>query len=48
MKRLRGWLATHLADLARGEEGQAIVWVAVMLPLFLSVIGLSIAPYFLH
>ncbi len=25
-----------------GERGQAIVWVAVMLPLFLSVIGLAI------
>jgi len=26
----------------RAESGQALVWVAVMLPLFLSVIGLSI------
>ena len=26
----------------RGETGQALVWVAVMLPLFLSVVGLAI------
>ena len=28
--------------LCRGEAGQALVWTAVMLPLFLSVIGLAI------
>lgn len=31
-----------LGRLGRGQSGQAIVWVAVMLPLFLSVIGLTI------
>lgn len=30
------------AALRRGQAGQAIVWVAVMLPLFLSIIGLAI------
>ena len=42
MKRLRSWWATHARAFAKGGEGQAIVWVAVMLPLFLSVVGLSI------
>ena len=35
------WKRTTLGWLCRGESGQAIVWVAVMLPFFLSVIGLS-------
>ena len=42
MKRVRRCWATHLGAFAKGDEGQAIVWVAVMLPLLLSIIGLSI------
>ncbi len=38
----RRWWRTRLQGFVKGDEGQAIVWVAVMLPLFLSVIGLSI------
>ena len=34
---LRWW-----QEVFRAEQGQAIVWVAVMLPLFLSVVGLAI------
>jgi Flp pilus assembly protein TadG len=30
------------AQLRAGERGQVIVWVAVMLPLFLSIVGLAI------
>lgn len=36
------WLGRHRGLLHASECGQALVWVAVMLPLFLSVIGLSI------
>lgn len=32
----------HLRLLGSGQNGQAIVWTAVMLPLFLSIIGLAI------
>lgn len=39
MRRMDGPAATRCR---RGEAGQAIVWAAVMLPLFLSVIGLAI------
>ena len=35
MLRSRRWIA-------RGEAGQALAWVAVMMPLFLSVVGLAI------
>lgn len=38
----RGRWRAHLQRFVKGDGGQAIVWVAVMLPLFLSVIGLSI------
>ena len=34
-----GWLRRLARD---GESGQAIIWVALMLPLFLSAIGLSL------
>ena len=39
-RRSPGKIGTWL--FARGQAGQAIVWVAVMLPLFLTVIGLAI------
>ncbi len=37
-----GWLVRHRGSFPASECGQALVWVAVMLPLFLAVIGLSI------
>ena len=40
---LRSWhIRGSRARFLHAEAGQALVWVAVMLPLFLSVIGLSI------
>lgn len=39
---LRGRRKASSSWLTRGEVGQALVWTAVMLPLFLSVIGLAI------
>jgi Flp pilus assembly protein TadG len=42
MKRLFRLAAHRAVSFRRSEVGQALVWVAVMLPLFLSVIGLSI------
>lgn len=33
---------TWTRDMQRGETGQALVWVAVMLPLFLAVVGLAV------
>jgi Flp pilus assembly protein TadG len=42
MKRWSQFTARRAVLLHWAEVGQALVWVAVMLPLFLSVIGLSI------
>lgn len=42
MRRVTGLWATLRRLGARKHSGQAIVWVAVMLPLFLSVVGLAI------
>jgi uncharacterized membrane protein len=42
MKRWSQFIARRAVLLHWAEVGQALVWVAVMLPLFLSVIGLSI------
>lgn len=42
MKRLWEGITRDGMSLCRSECGQALVWVAVMLPLFLSIIGLSI------
>jgi len=42
MKHLVRRAAHRKALFRRSEAGQALIWVAVMLPLFLSVIGLSI------
>lgn len=42
MNRLYRSIAHAFMPCRRSEVGQALVWVAVMLPLFLAVIGLSI------
>ena len=36
------WFLRRMRDFGREETGQAIVWVAVMLPFFLAVVGLSL------
>ena len=36
------WLVRRIRDFGKEEAGQAIVWVAVMLPFFLAVVGLSL------
>ena len=42
MRRARVWSVARPRWWRRAEPGQMLVWVAVMLPLFLSVVGLAI------
>ncbi len=42
MKQPMWWLRQRLAQFGREDAGQAIVWVALMLPFFLAVVGVSL------
>lgn len=42
MRQPMRWLRERLAQFGREDAGQAIVWVAVMLPFFLAVVGVSL------
>ena len=42
MRQPMRWLGQRLAQFGRDDAGQAMVWVAVMLPFFLAVVGVSL------